>query len=202
MVQSDETRRERFRSLLHKRGLSVAAISRLSAVPATTLYSYLDGKTSSLTCRTERKIAASLGLLSLDTFHEPHVMALPIIGHFSANGVFHKIKSRVNLMTSLLGPVSLSSDRLEAYVIDTDALPPFKSGHRVFTHNVKATSADKLIGEICVVELDTGKILLKTLRKSRIKGSFNLEDLNTKNKTLKAVKIVSAKKVVLVSFEK
>ena len=105
-------------------------------------------------------------------------------------------------MTSVIGPVSLSGDALEAYVIDTDALPPFKSGHRVFTYKVKATSADKLIGEICVVKLDTGQILLKTLRKSRVKGSFDLEDLNSKNKTLKAVKIVSAKKVVLVSLEK
>lgn len=63
MAKTSDTdaRREAFRAFMARENLTVPALSRMSEVPKTTLYSYLDGKSAALNGSTEQKIARATG---------------------------------------------------------------------------------------------------------------------------------------------
>lgn len=174
---TSKTRRGAFKAFLEGRGLTAPQIYKLTKVPASTIYSFLDGKTDSFTGRTEKKIADALGVTVSDLYQEGRVNLVPLAGRIGAGAIVHPFDGENSTMGYVEPPHGITPEGVEAYEIEGFSMPPFKPGHRVFIDTSNVNSPETLLGEMCIVQIANGPRYFKVLRRGYADGRFNLESL-------------------------
>lgn len=178
MRRTIDTRRQNFKQWMAANGLKPAAVARTSGVPRTTIYSYLDGTSSSLLGTTEARIAQAFGATVEQLFGSKGSLRSEV-------GVWGKIGAGADIfpmsdfastpMYEVELPATLSPEEdYVAFEIDGFSMPPAEPGWLVVFRNVEVTPQD-LINSPCMVDTADGRRLFKRLRPGYQPGRFNLE---------------------------
>ena len=100
--------------------------------------------------------------------------SVPIVGYVSAGSEMTLYGEGQGAHGEATAPEG-SSDRTVAVEIRGESLGPFFNGWLVFFDDVRSPITDDLIGKLCVVGLDDGRVLIKRLIRSRSgPGLFHL----------------------------
>jgi lambda repressor-like predicted transcriptional regulator len=178
MKDAIESRRHAFFAKLRERGLTIAALSRLSGIPATTLYSYRDGKGQSLTGINQEKIASALQSTVDDLFREVahSVREVGVWGKIGARAEVYPLSDYASTpMYEVALPATLDpSEEYVAFEIEGFSMPPAEPGWVVLFRKVEALPED-LINSPVLVDTKDGRRLFKRLRRGYSDGLWNLE---------------------------
>jgi transcriptional regulator with XRE-family HTH domain len=171
---SYENRRQAFRHWMDAMELTPAEIARRAAIPPTTLYSYLAGKSDSLKGATEQKIA--------DAFNVPVEVLFTSRSDLKREvGVWGKIGARADIyplsdytdtpMYEVALPPGIDPDNdYVAFEIEGFSMPPAEPGWVVIFRRVELP-VDELIGSACLVDLADGRRLFKRVRRGYSPGA-------------------------------
>lgn len=173
-----ENRREAFRNWMLANELSPAAVARKAGIPATTIYSYLDGKSRSLRGDTQQRIADAFGTTAEALFSTPS-------GSVRELGVWGKIGARADVfplsdytdspMYEVPLPPGLNpNEEYVAFEIEGFSMPPAEPGWLAMFRLVEITPED-LINTPCLIDTADGRRLFKRLRRGYSPGRYNLE---------------------------
>jgi transcriptional regulator with XRE-family HTH domain len=193
-------RRKAFRAFMDARGLTPSDISRQTGVAATTIYSFLDGKSDSFTGRTEKKIADGLGITVNDLYQENKNVLVPLAGKIGAGAMVNPFDGETSTMGYVEPPPGMKSDGLEAFEIEGFSMPPFKPGHKVFINVQQIAAPESLIGEMCIAQIKNGPRYFKVLRRGYDAGHFNLESLAHGEPLIENVELDGVAKIIGASF--
>lgn len=178
MSDASEDRRRAFLSRLSALEMTVAQVARLSGVPATTLYSYKDGKARSLSGINQEKIASALQLSVDDLFRSaPHsIRAVGVWGKVGARAEVYPLSDYANapMYEVALPPTLDPGEEYVAFEIEGFSMPPAEPGWVVLFRKVEAQPED-LINTPVLVDTKDGRRLFKRLRKGYAPGLYNLE---------------------------
>ena len=168
---------------MQERDLNPTKWGRLAGVSEGTIRKYLNGKGGkTLNAATENKLAAAAGVtvpgLYGEDYDSPTVKDVWIKGLVGAG-------LRVSPWTSGMGegegysrvpwpPGIPVSDDLVAYELRGESMPPFGDGAIIYVRVSDALPGPDLHGRLCIVELECGDMLLKTVRRGYTPGTFNL----------------------------
>lgn len=168
-----DERRSAFRRFVEDRG-SVAVVARRSGVPATTIYSYLGGKSDSLKGTTEEKIAAAFDVPIALLFGGDGGQREVAVAYYVGAG------SEVRAVNDGQGPFDYveapdyATAATVAARVEGSSMGPWFDGWLVFYDDVRSPVEADMIGEICVVGLEDGRVLLKKVQAARELGLFHL----------------------------
>lgn len=189
-----ESRRGAFKAWMEANELSPAEVARRAKVPATTLYSYLDGKSQSMKGTTQEAIATAFGVAveTLFTFGSDLSREIGVWGKIGARAdVFPLSDYTSDPMYEVALPPGLSPDEeYVAFEIEGFSMPPAEPGWLVVFRLVEVTPED-LINTACLVDTADGKRLFKRLRRGYRPGHYNLESWDG-SPLIEDVEIVSA----------
>lgn len=172
MSDAIAARREAFRRFCQAHG-NVAEVARRSGVPPTTLYSYLKGATDSLKGTTEQKVAAAFGVPVTHLFDDAPRREVAVAYYVGAGSMVHAFAEGQGPFDFVEGPED-ATDATVAAVVRGASMGPWFDGWLVFFDDVRRPVTPDLIGEICVVGLPDGRVLLKKLQASRTRGLYHL----------------------------
>jgi hypothetical protein len=175
---SIENRREAFKAWMDAMELTPAEVARRAAIPPTTLYSYLDGKSQSLKGATEQKIADAFGVPVEVLFTSRSDLKREV-------GVWGKIGARADIyplsdyteapMYEVALPPGIDPDKeYVAFEIEGFSMPPAEPGWVVIFRRAELP-IDELIGSACLVDLADGRRLFKRIRRGYTPAHYNLE---------------------------
>lgn len=102
---------------------------------------------------------------------EPAGHSVPLVGYVAAGAEAHFLSA------GELGEVDApagSADSTVAVEIRGDSLGPLFDRWLVFYDDVKRPVTAELVGRLCVVGLEDGRILIKRVQRSKTKGLFHL----------------------------
>lgn len=151
-----------------------ASVARRSGVPATTIYSYLAGKSDSLKGTTEEKIASAFDVPIERLFGADPTQREVAVAYFVGAG------SAVHAMNEGQGPFEYvqapdyATENTVAARVEGASMGPWFDGWLVFYDDVRSPITPDLHGEICVVGLEDGRVLLKKVQPARQPGLFHL----------------------------
>lgn len=118
---------------------------------------------------------------------------VPIVGSVGAGAEAHFYAEGQATADTAPAPKGGSPDTV-AVEIRGDSLGPGLNGWLAFYDDRRSPITDDLIGRLCVVGLDDGRILIKTPRRARSRGRFHLLP-NAGGDTISDAKIVWAARV-------
>jgi transcriptional regulator with XRE-family HTH domain len=118
---------------------------------------------------------ARLAKLPVDDFLEilEHRMRVPIVGYVGAGAEMISYSEGHGEFDMVEAPRG-SSENTVAVEIRGDSLGEGFSGWLAFYDKVMSPPTENLIGRMCVVGLDDGRVLVKRLHKGQIPGRYNL----------------------------
>ncbi|MGP1276026.1 MAG: hypothetical protein ACQRW7_11465 [Caulobacterales bacterium] len=163
-------------------GLPRAAdIARASGVPATTLRSYFSGKADTLNSRNEMKIARALGL-SVDALYGEDYSSqgqnrVWVKGYLGAGGgitPFEGLAQGQGFYDVAYPTGAAPGMKLAAMEIRGFSMPPAQDGWLVYYEERGHVDLDAILNRPCVVELKTGDLVFKTVRRGFQPGRFSL----------------------------
>ncbi|WP_292229395.1 hypothetical protein [Brevundimonas sp.] len=165
-------RREAFRQFAEARG-GPAKLARTSKVSATTLYSYLDGKSASMLDRTTSKIATATGVSVEEMFGgERPTRTVPVVYHVGAGASVYALSGQ-EPFNYVEGPDD-ATDETVAGKIEGTSLGEMFDGWLIFWDDMRSPVTPDLHNEVCVVSLYDDRMLVKKIRPSREPGLFHL----------------------------
>lgn len=171
MVQAIDSRRDNFAKWVKSNG-GVKAIAERSGVPATTLYSYLGGKSQSLKGTTQEAITDAFSARAEDLFGSGPT-TVPVVGYVQAG-------AEAVLYAAGQGPFDYvpapegATPQTVAVEIRGESLGPFFTEWLVFYDDIHSPVTEGQHGQLCVVGLPDDRILVKQLRPSKTPGLFHL----------------------------
>lgn len=172
MSDPASARREAFREFVKSRG-GVAAVARASGVKASTLYSYLDGKSTSLLDRTTSPIATAFDVPLEQLFGDRRPLRqVPIVYQVGAGAEVYSMHSAEAF--DYVEGLDNANPATVAGKIQGSSMGPLFDGWLVFWDEVREPVTADLLGELCVVALHDDRILVKKLEASRTPGLFHL----------------------------
>lgn len=178
MVRDLDTLRAHFFERLKEMGLTVAAVARLSGVPASTLYSYRDGKAQSLLGITQEKIARGLNVTVDDLFSPPSSSRrqIGVWGQIGAGAEVYPYSDYdfEPMYRVTLPPTLDPNEDYVAFEIEGFSMPPAEPGYIAVFRRIELP-VESLLGTPCLVDTADGRRLFKRLRKGYTEGRFNLE---------------------------
>jgi AcrR family transcriptional regulator len=173
-----ENRRSAFKAWMAANELTPAEIARRAKVPATTLYSYLDGKSQSMKGTTQEAIATAFGVAveTLFTFGSELGRDIGVWGKIGARAdVFPLSDFSNNPMYEVALPPGLSPDEeFVAFEIEGFSMPPAEPGW-LAVFRLANIPIEDLINTACLVDTEDGRRLFKRLRRGYAPGLYNLE---------------------------
>lgn len=173
-----ERRRKALRAFMASRGLSAAGWAKSAGIPASTLQSFLQGRSQSLRGENEQLLAAAIGVSVTQMYESDSVNLVPLVGKIGAGAIVIPFDGDEGVMGYVEAPPDTASKGLIAYEIDGFSMPPFKPGHKVFARGDCGAVADECLNDMCIVQIENGPRLFKILRKGYEPGTFNLESLD------------------------
>jgi phage repressor protein C with HTH and peptisase S24 domain len=122
---------------------------------------------------TGRKVGPTDGPDGFDTPEEPTAPKVPVAGYVGAGAEAHFYAVAQGDLDEVDAPEG-STQQTVAVEIRGDSLGTFFDRWLVFYDDIRRPVTPDLVGKLCVVELDDGRILIKKLQRSRVHGLFNL----------------------------
>jgi lambda repressor-like predicted transcriptional regulator len=181
MVSENDIRRAALRSAMERAGINVHGWSKAAGVPASTIYSYLDGKTRSLREDTARRLATAIGL-TLDqlydeqsTAHTKWVWVKGLVGAGAVVTVMDGVGLNEGLYEVALPPGAPADLEYVAFEIRGFSMPPAQERWIIYCLDRQTFQPDEVLGRACVVELSDGKLMFKVVRRGYSAGAYNLE---------------------------
>jgi hypothetical protein len=123
---------------------------------------------------------------------EPEVPRVLVVGYVGAGAEAHFYAVAQGDLDDVERPRDATENTV-AVEIRGDSLGPFFNRWLVFYDDVRRPVTPDLIGELCVVGLRDGRVLIKQVQRARIEGQFNL--LSATEKPIQDVDIDWAAKV-------
>lgn len=111
------------------------------------------------------RAAEAFGIDAGEVVRGPRGM-VPIAGFVSAGSQMTLFSEGQGQHGEVLAPEG-SSDRTLAVEIRGESLGPFFNGWLVFFDDVRSPVTDDIIGQLCVIGLEDGRVLIKRLIRSR-----------------------------------
>ena len=124
---------------------------------------------------------------------------VPVLGYVGAGSAAHFYDLNQGELDEVTPPEGATESTV-AVEIRGHSMGPFLNHWLVFYDNVQRPVTDDLIGELCVVGLKDGRVLLKQIQAGRTKGSFNL--ISATEKPIENVAIEWAARVNSMSRKK
>jgi len=171
MVDVIDRRRAAFQGWVKANG-GVRAVAERAEVPATTLYSYLGGKSQSLKGTTQDAIAQAFSVSTDDLFGSK-ATTVPVVGYVQAG-------AEAVLFAAGQGPFDYvpapegSTENTVAVEIRGESLGSFFTEWLVFYDDVRSPVTPDLHNRLCVVGLPDDRILVKKIKPSQAPGLFHL----------------------------
>ncbi len=126
---------------------------------------------------TGRKVGPTDGTDGFDTPEEPAAPKVPVAGYVGAGAEAHFYAVAQGDLDEVEAPEG-STKQTVAVEIRGDSLGTFFDRWLVFYDDIRSPITPDLIGKLCVVGLDDGRVLIKKLQRSRVHGLFNLVSQN------------------------
>lgn len=168
--------RENFREWMERNELSVADIHAAAGVPKTTLYSYLDGKSNSLSSTTQDKLARAYETTAAEIF-SPQLV--PLIGYVAADAEGQVVLTEGDARTDfVLKPPGGTSQSVALEVRGFSMRGFADDGSLVYFEQQRNPPTPDMLGDIVVVETLDGRILVKRLLRGSEPGLYDLESIN------------------------
>jgi phage repressor protein C with HTH and peptisase S24 domain len=104
---------------------------------------------------------------------EPSTPKVRVVGYVGAGAEAHFYEVAQGDLDEVEPPRGSTEDTI-AVELRGDSLGPFFNRWLVFYDDVRRPVTPDLVGELCVVGLQDGRILIKQLQRSRSEGLFNL----------------------------
>jgi hypothetical protein len=96
-----------------------------------------------------------------------------VVGYVGAGGAEHRYDLQERDL-DLVSPPLGATDKTVAVEIRGDSLGPALDHWLAFYDDVRAPITDDLIGHLCVVGLEDGRVLIKKLVRGKLPGTFDL----------------------------
>jgi transcriptional regulator with XRE-family HTH domain len=116
--------------------------------------------------------ARAFGVTEADVISQPRTV--PLVGYVGAGAEAHFYASDQGEFDQVPAPEG-ATDSTVAAEIRGDSLGPFFDQWLVFYDDVRTPPTDDLIGKLCVVGLEDGRVLIKKLRRGSLDGAFTLQ---------------------------
>lgn len=154
----------------------VPAVTRTSGVPKTTIYSYLNHKkTDDLSAPVVSKITSAFDVSTDDLFGESR-RTVPLVGNVGAGAEAHFYDVGQDPFDEVEAPSTATVDTV-AVRIRGQSMGAWYDNWLVYYDEVRNPVTADLLGEVCVVGLADGRVLIKQLQASRNEGYFHLISL-------------------------
>lgn len=124
-----------------------------------------------LTTETIKRAASAFGV-SQSTIISAEDVTVPVVGYVGAGSAAHFFPEQQHL-GEVPAPEG-STEQTVAVEIRGDSLGPLFDRWLVFYDDVRRPVTNDLIGKLCVVGLEDGRILIKKLQRSKTRGLFHL----------------------------
>lgn len=161
MIEGLDRRRKAFAAWVRENG-GVRTVAKQSEVPATTLYSYLGGKSQSLKGSTQDQIAEAFGVQADEMFGSG-IRPVQLVGYVGAGAEAHFYAEGDDQLDYVDAP-PWASDQTRAAEIRGESLGPLFDRWLIFYEDVRSPVTPDLHGRLCIVGLPNGKVLVKKLR--------------------------------------
>jgi lambda repressor-like predicted transcriptional regulator len=173
-----QQRRAALRVFMEARGLSAAGWAKKAGVPASTLQSFLQGRSESLRGQTEQLLAVALGVTVSQMYDSPEINLVPVVGRIGAGAIVLPFEGDQEAMDYVAAPPTIEAKDVVAYEIEGYSMPPFKPGNRVFARRDDCGIPDDCLQQMCIVKLTDGRQLFKIVRRGYSDGRYNLHSLD------------------------
>lgn len=160
MSDEIERRRSRFKEWIGEQG-GVGAVARRSGVPVTTLYSFLGGQTDSLKGTTQEKIALAFGA-AVDDLFGGRASTVPLAGYVGAGAEAHFYTADDPL--DHVDAPDWATATTRASEVRGESLGPLFDRWIIYYDDVRSPVTPDLFGQLCIVGLVNGKVLVKKIR--------------------------------------
>jgi phage repressor protein C with HTH and peptisase S24 domain len=109
----------------------------------------------------------------------PAAPKVPVVGYVGAGSAAHLYDVAQPDLDEVGGPADAAEDTV-AVEIRGDSLGPFFNRWYVFYDDVHRPMTADLIGQLCVVGLTDGRVLVKQVQRGRAEGLYNLHSATEK----------------------
>ena len=160
-----------------ERGISLDQWTAKAGLSRSTVRQYLAGQSKSLNCETYDRLAVAAGISIMELLELEHAspLTVPVAGHL---GVGAEVGGYTEIISTEKGQHVDALPRLDfpqaAIVVAGEFCSPrFNHGDIIYYRNMPLTPND-LLGQECVVQLDDGRIFIRTLLQGRGKDRYSL----------------------------
>lgn len=176
-----ERRRAILRKVIAEQGDNLTAWSRDAGVNESTVRSFLEGRSNSMTAKTYEKLArARPGLTVAYLIGEEHTKrTVAVAGYVGAGDRVFTFDG--DTMDGALEEIDIDIDPgepVEAVIVRGNSQYPSLFDRDIIVYRRDPVPPDTLIGKQCVVRLADGRTLVKTIRRGSAPGFWNLESFN------------------------
>jgi SOS-response transcriptional repressor LexA len=186
-IENAEHRRRHLRGIIQSvAGGNLAAWARPAGVNESTVRSFLDGTTSSMTDRTYAKLSAHYGIPIAYLKGEPGGNAdpvdwpiigkvigkVPVVGYVGAGAEIYYPEGDATPLDDV--DVIGAGEGAEAVVIRGDSMTPSFRDSDVIVYQRATYPTRDLLGEECVVRVADGRTFIKILMPGKERGLFSL----------------------------
>jgi hypothetical protein len=175
MSDAIERRRDAFKQWMERVDQTAPDIFKRSGVAATTIYSYLAGKSDSLKGTTEEQIANAYGITTDEIFSSQLV---PLIGYVGAD-----TEGTVVLSTGderrdyVLKPPGGTTDSVALEVRGYSMRGIAEDGSLIYFEDQRNPPTEDMLGDIVILETEDGLVLVKRLLRGSARGLYDLESV-------------------------
>lgn len=173
-----DRRRQALRAFMEARGLSAAGWAKKAGIPASTLQSFLQGRSQSLRGENEQLLAAAIGVSVSQMYDGEEINLVPLVGKIGAGAIVYPFEGDDSAMEYVAAPPTIEAVDVVAYEIEGYSMPPFKPGNKVFARRDDRGIPEDCLQEMCIVLTRDGRQLFKVLRRGYSPGRFNLHSLD------------------------
>lgn len=181
MAKKDPSERARaFKKWMARAGTNTKRVSEQAGVTYTTLASFVQGDTRSLKGETEQKIAQAFEEPAEAIFGGGHGEVLVrIIGRVGANPDDEIVMTSAHeIFDFALPPPGGTSDSVALEVKGHSMRGYADDGSLIYFEIQRTPPTPDMLGAICIVETEDGRVLLKRLLRGSGPGLYDLESAN------------------------
>lgn len=181
MSKVPSTRALQFKEWMSANDTNTSRVAAASGVPYTTLASFVQGGTQSLSGRNEEKIAAAFDT-TVDTVFgggaPPRRDLVRIIGRVGADASGQVLLASGHETWDMVPPAFGVTSKAVALEVRGHSMHTFaEDGALIYFEEQKTAPDADMLGYPCVVETEDGRVLVKRLLRGSAPGLFDLESI-------------------------